>query len=86
MNLLSDRGGAWTAWGDVTNAVLVSTQVRGARMTDVKLFKEMNAYTRGRNDCVEKENRKLVGVKWINVNIGGAKPCVSLSTDRSRSY
>lgn len=55
MDTLSNNGGLYTAWDDVTNGELV---VKDARGTGMEFCKEMGAYTRCRRDCVEKEHGK----------------------------
>lgn len=68
--MLSNSGGLWTAWDDVTNAEVYPNGAHEARKTEVKLFKHMNAYTRCPRSCVARENGELVDVKWIDANKG----------------
>lgn len=72
INMLNNSGGVWTAWDDVTNAELDPKQVHEARLTEMKLFKEMNAHNICSMKCVEEENGKLIDIKWIDVNQGDA--------------
>lgn len=62
------------AWHDVTNAELDTGGITDARKTEMKFVKEVNAYTRCPRTCVEKEDGKLVDVKWFLSSTEEARP------------
>ena len=72
MSVLHETGGQRTAWDDVTGAALDVEGVKKARETEMKFFKDMNAYTRCPRECVEKEGGKIIDLKWIDINKGDA--------------
>ena len=81
ISALVESGGRITAWDDTTGAELDAEGVQKARETELEFFRKMNAYTRCSRECVEKENGKIIGFKWLDINKRRHRePIVSIKT------
>ena len=63
-------GEADHAWDDVTGAQLEAKEVRKAREDEMKFIRDMNVYDKVPRSRAWRAGKKVIGVRWIDINKG----------------
>ena len=63
-------GEAESAWDDVTGAHLDVDEVRRAREDEMKFIRDMHVYDKVPRSLAWRAGKKVIGVRWIDINKG----------------
>ncbi len=60
----------WVAYDDVTGTTLCPEKVKIARQEELEYFKHMHVYDVVKREVATSKNKKIIGVRWIDINKG----------------